>query len=75
MSKWISVEERLPEEHQKVDVLIDWDLRYTDAEYYDNNFYGLEQDFDVDDCGYGCFKNTDLMHDITHWMPLPEPPK
>jgi len=71
--EWISVEDRLPEEHDIVDVYCS-DGRNTEIEFYDGGFYGPEQDFSVDDCGYGCLSNTDLINDVTHWMPLPEPP-
>ena len=73
--EWISVEDELPEEHHIIDVYIGDGERDTSVEFYDGNFYGPEQDFSVDDCGYGCFSNTYLIESVTHWMPLPEPPK
>lgn len=74
MSEWISVEDRSPEEHKVVDA---WngDERLTNVEYYDNSFFSAEQQWDVDDCGFGRFSNTFLEEGVTHWMPLPEPPK
>ena len=67
-SKWISVKERLPEYEQRVLVC---DVR--------DNYVGiwsLEKDTDdgtdywEDDAGW-----CQPFSEITHWMPLPEPPK
>jgi len=75
MSDWISVQNKLPEEHSIVDVFDSDENRWIEVEFYNDNFFSGEQDFSVDDCGYGCFKNTFLVENVTHWMPLPEPPK
>jgi hypothetical protein len=70
-SKWISVKERLPERHCEV-------LAY----------YGFERE-GSDDLGYMCmgvlayyaydriphFQHESSGVRVTHWMPLPEPPK
>lgn len=59
MSEWISVEDRLPEFNKKVLVYIDSKEIHTD-EYIDR---GYAEYFVV---WHSC---------VTHWMPLPEPPK
>ena len=69
MSKWISVTERLPEDNQDVLVMVHW------------------RDYPEDTMCYGRKHKTrwylwngelgELIKgfDITHWRPLPEPPK
>ena len=79
MSEWISVKERLPEELERThpgwsycvrpseDVLVylRWEKRQTVAwySYADGNWATVDERtiYDYDE--------------ITHWMPLPEPPK
>lgn len=57
--KWISVEDRLPE--MLVDVLV-----------YDRTGGSIELAFMTKHCEWvGVCMN----HEVTHWMPLPEPPK
>ena len=66
MSEWISVEDRLPDNHQRV-IGIGFDYgdiknnrHYVVCEYFDGIWMGGEyEEFEY----------------ITHWMPLPEPPK
>lgn len=58
--EWISVEERMPKELQTV-IIYNGDV---DVAYY----------------GYGYFETIDqyetyIIDGVTHWMPLPEPPK
>ena len=58
MSKWISVEDRLPEEDAEILVWCGWQLTSIyDSEKY---FYTIDE--------------IDCIHHVTHWMPLPEPP-
>ena len=73
--EWISVKDRLPSEHQRIDTFGVDGARLVDCEFYDGCFWDLEQSFDTDDCGYGCSFYTHLLEGVTHWMPLPEPPK
>ncbi len=65
-SKWIPVTERLPEEYEPV-------LVYDPS--MDHGQYVMEATWSVD----GWMTEFDFDHDenpgITHWMPLPEPPK
>jgi hypothetical protein len=57
---WISVEDRLPE--PETDILI------SDGRL-------VRMSFLYEDYSGHCFANDDLLLDeITHWMPLPEPP-
>ena len=61
--EWISVEDKLPEEYQQVLAYYYGDV-YVLA-YYDGGFK------DFDEQGYP----DEPFEDISHWMPLPEPPK
>ena len=65
--EWISVEDRLPEfgeEYNCVQVLDDVGNPVTSITEY----YAIEKIF--------CYPGTDIeQKGITHWMPLPEPPK
>ena len=61
MSEWISVNERLPEEHQRI-------LIYTDK--------GLVIAAHLFDGDWRCDVGTWIIgKHTTHWMPLPAPPK
>lgn len=63
LNEWISVEERLPEGHMQV---LMWSARWKIAEagsYYNKHFWVYTEIGD----GY-------IADNITHWMPLPEPP-
>ena len=62
-NEWISVEDRLPEGHMQV---LMWSARWKIAEagsYYNKHFWVYTEIGD----GY-------IADNITHWMPLPEPP-
>ena len=75
MSDWISVEDRLPEEGP---VLVRWVGEFfghedprTDVGYYDD-----PADYDDPDDGQGwLFWRHEQEIKVTHWMPLPEPPR
>lgn len=73
--RWIPVEERLPEKHSEyivcacdegepIDERIWGDTVVVCADYYDGGFtwYEGNTEYDISDI-------------VTHWMPLPEPPK
>lgn len=64
VQEWISVKDRLPEEGQWVLV------------YY-GNFYGCIMNvFEyTDGIWRDAYRNSEEPGFITHWMPLPEPPK
>lgn len=58
---WISVKERLPQDEESVLV---WGCGFIEIGWYDaSDKCWCTDDFDYDD------------DQVTHWMPLPEPPK
>ena len=63
MGEWISVKDRLPEVWQKVIVAI----RVNGDSIVDTGWW-LEDGRTVVSLGF-------IQNHITHWMPLPEPPK
>lgn len=66
MAEWISVKDRLPEE--KTDVLVFDRINKTcTIGYYKKTF----------EDGYwnAYYGKNNLRYNITHWMPLPKPPK
>lgn len=63
-SDWTSVEDALPDKHTQV---LMWSSKWNIAEagsYYNGHFWVYNEIGD----GY-------IAENITHWMPLPEPPK
>lgn len=70
-TKWISVKDRLPDTAERVLVCKTWLGRVYKPEY------GYYQDFPnqkgcwyvLTECGYY------PQREVTHWMPLPQPPK
>jgi hypothetical protein len=62
MSEWISVDERLP------DPVFDWVIVCADGAMA-TVMYTKNRGF------HGLTANDLIMRDITHWQPLPEPPK
>ena len=67
-TKWISVDDRLPDEDCTVDV---WIPEYNDPykRVADVHFNSSQKTFYID------YDYLDVTKDITHWMPLPKPPK
>ena len=64
VQEWISVDERLPEEKANCIVY------YKHAFCYDENHVGICV------CFYdGNEFDMDSLHKVTHWMPMPHPPK
>lgn len=74
MSEWISVEERLPEikRHHVSDVALVYcaKQRVTALSELEETFFGGFV-FDVERFD----EDEDEALEVTHWMPLPEPPK
>ena len=63
-TKWISVDDRLPEE--KVNCIVHYKHAYCDNDGY----------WAIGICFYDGEKfQLNLAYKVTHWMPLPEPPK
>lgn len=89
MSDWISVEDRLPEENVPVNVV--WVNRcppsyyahikdkpfVATAVYFRHCWYWWDANIEDYLAEYGYWKNgvIDESIEVTHWMPLPEPPK
>ena len=64
VQEWISVDERLPEE--KVNCIVHYKHAYCDNDDY----------WEIGICFYDGEKfKMDLSYKVTHWMPLPKPPK
>ena len=64
MAEWISVDDRLPEE--KVNCIVHYKHAYCDNDDY----------WEIGICFYDGEKfQMDLSYKVTHWMPLPKPPK
>jgi hypothetical protein len=62
MSEWISVNERLPEEYEEVILFADGKAMGGMSLHPDGNFYEV-------------FEGYWHPRAVTHWQPLPEPPK
>ena len=64
VQEWVSVDDRLPEE--KVNCIVHYQHAYCDNDGY----------FAIEFCFYDGEKfRLDPAYKVTHWMPLPEPPK
>ena len=64
VQEWVSVTERLPEE--KTNYIV----------YYKHAFCDDESHIGTCICYYdGVEFNMDSLHEVTHWMPIPQPPK
>ena len=64
VQEWISVKDRLPEE--KVDCIVHYKHAYCDNDGY----------WAIGFCFYDGEKfRIDLAYKVTHWMPIPQPPK
>lgn len=68
MKDWISVNDRLPEKDVNV-------LCYTHGDIVEGYLCSNDNVFkpEIDCIGY--MQNDVMVIDVTHWMPLPEPPK
>lgn len=70
MSEWISVKDRLPECGEKCLAVLNTIFgSYVDLFIYTNDILTNEPGFY---CIYNLYYRMDK---VTHWMPLPEPPK
>lgn len=62
MVEWISVNERLPSNRERLGYVFDGTNIRHDAFFYNNEFY------------FTTVLDYDVKVDVTHWMSLPEPP-
>jgi len=69
MKCWISVEDRLPEDDGDVLVCYDWRAKE------DNAYFSHESPIVIDFLAGGKWVHDVYYGDITHWMPLPDPPE
>lgn len=64
VSRWVSVKDRMPQRYENVLIAVKWNDKYVVDFGY------------IDECGeWTIFSEFDIRHKITHWMPLPKPPK
>lgn len=78
VNEWISVEDRLPDAELVKFKALDWDVypclvtiknkKATDGRYVGKAFFYDKERFLTVNC-------VDITSDVTHWMPLPQPPK
>lgn len=64
-SKWISVKDRLPKEEA---LFINPDIGMCLVGHIEIEMRGNSR-------AYLCESDATVLYDVTHWMPLPEPPK
>lgn len=66
MSNWISTRDKLPEDLDNVDLLINAQRRLTDCTYTRNKFYThqFQEEYWAE-----------ITNNVTHWMKVPELPK
>ena len=77
--EWISVEERLPEVYSagdSRDVLV-YDSHHDQVfiAYYGTDWWDQDSDWRGWTVEAPRGKNAESLHNVTHWQPLPEPPK
>ncbi|MCZ2129210.1 MAG: DUF551 domain-containing protein [Bacteroidia bacterium] len=75
--QWVAVSERLPE--MEVNVLLFDDWKSTDGERMQDMKVGYLYEYTTrktaDGIAYSCeWRGHEFLFNITHWMPLPEPP-
>lgn len=69
MSKWISIEERLPDLHDRVLILDGGEIAFGELiSVRKKKAYWEGENYDYGGCPGKAYS-------VTHWMPLPEPPK
>lgn len=67
MSNWISTKEKMPETGDAVLIVVNG---YVDCGMYSEG-YGRWYEINYDRYG----DEIEICYDVTHWQPLPEPPK
>lgn len=74
---WIKPSQRLPEDDDKVLIMLKKDYKQLTGYYlkeYENEKEGLNKPWRVYSCGC-CYPYAYRTKDILYWMPLPEKPK
>lgn len=74
MSEWISVEDRLPKEGEIVLAVVRGAIRIASIFTEHPSFEETYQPYDYWDDPYDDGQIWEWF-DVTHWMPLPEPPR
>ena len=67
MTNWISVEDRLPRDFDRVDILINSTRRVVDAEYDSGSKTWSYWNNRIHDW-------KEIKNNVTHWLVIPEPP-
>lgn len=69
VQEWIPVTERLPEDECLAISMLKGKLSYKEC------LVGLVYADEMCKTGFYCESNGEILFDVTHWRPLPEPPK
>lgn len=72
MSEWISVDDRLPDPRERVLIFIDYKSDTVSPSIHDSTYTGST--FRRGGATVNALPNNEGIG-VTHWMPLPEPPK
>lgn len=73
VNQWIPVTERLPEQDGYYLCCIDGDVRIVFFDRFENAFGYDRTVFDPEILGF--MESEFTAYNVTHWMPMPEPPK
>ena len=68
VQKWISVEDRLPETECLATSMLKFRPSYKEC------LVGRVYADGLSETGFTCESNGEILGNVTHWMPLPEPP-
>jgi len=71
MNKWISIKDRLPEINSDTKLIVSEYSHYKNKKFVSVYYYMGENDWQN---SFGESLDTSE-YEVTHWMPLPEPPK
>ena len=73
--EWISIKDRLPEDNQNV-LFIEKDSQVPISGWFDKKETNKHQQWN-EHCNCGGYEREDKLYqqEVTHWMPLPSPPK
>lgn len=71
--KWVSVKDLMPEKYRPVIVHVRHTEKYREGTSAEDSWHIVEEDTWLGD-RWEINADSDI-HEVTHWMPLPEPPK